>query len=312
MQLKSLIFCLFLTLGFNSIAQSKYHEYTLKRNSDVVPQNLLDLEGRNIIFFIGNRHNSDKFQEKVLELQKSPTMRLVKDANIHFVFFKESTKNNSEGILIKSDSMLSVDSSIYVNQLEVFFNNYEEKKIARAAKKLKGSFYYEKPFEGQNLYRMNIVDTTSCFPDIPERIPFYRGIIKTLHRPVYSEEEKANLYTDTVSQKLLDSIVALNLNIRNLQEQIENQNNRLNELEKYMTFLREINNKRIDKLEEIKENQLDSNVQESNDIKNVLEINSEDEKGKKGLRIFKNKNQPVENNNLLQGGDESDLPKNKE
>lgn len=214
---------IFVIISTFSIAQTKYYKYTLNKNNDTISEHLLGLAGQNIIFFIGNRHNSDKFKEKVVELQKSPTMRLVKDANIHFVFFKESTKNNSEGILIKSDSTVSIDSSIYVNQLEVFFSNYEEKKIARAAKKLKGSFYYETPFEGQDLYRMNIVDTTSCYPNIPERIPFYRRIIKTLHRPVYSEEEKANFYTDTVSQKLLDSIGVLHLNIGNLQDQIENQ-----------------------------------------------------------------------------------------
>ena len=200
-----------------------------------------------------------------------------------------------------------------MNQLEVFFSNYEEKKIARATIKLKGSFYYETPFEGQDLYRMNIVDTTSCYPNIPERIPFYRRIIKTLHRPVYSDEEKANFYTDTISQELLDSIGVLHLNIGVLQEQIENQNNRLNELEKYMAFLREINTKRIDKLEEIKQAQLDSNAQESNDIKNELKINSEDEKAKKGLKqIFKKKDQPIENDNSLKQEDERDLLKNKE
>lgn len=287
---------IFVIISTFSIAQTKYYEYTLNKNNDTISQHLLGLAGQNIIFFIGNRHNNEMFVQKVIQLQKSPMMRWVKDANIHFVFFKESIKNNSEGICLRSNSKLSVDSSIYVNQLEVFFSNYEEKKIARATKKLKGSFYYETPFEGQHLYRMNIVDTTSCYPNIPERIPFYRRIIKTLHRPVYSEEEKANFYTDTVSQKLLDSISVLHLNIRNLQEQIENQNNRLNELEKYMAFLREINTKRIDKLEEIKQNQLDSNVQESNDIKNDLKINSEEEKDKKGLRIFKNKDEPIEKN----------------
>ena len=247
---------LFVIISTLSIAQTKYYKYTLNKNNDTISQHLLELGGQNIILFIGNRHNNEMFVQKVIQLQKSPTMRLVKDANIHFVFFKESIKNNSEGIRLRSNSTLAVDSSIYVNQLEVFFSNYEEKKIARATIKLKGSFYYETPFEGQDLYRMNIVDTTSCYPNIPERIPFYRRIIKTLHRPVYSDEEKANFYTDTISQELLDSIGVLHLNIGVLQEQIENQNNRLNELEKYMAFLREINTKRIDKLEEIKQAQL--------------------------------------------------------
>ena len=293
---KLLFTFIFVIISTLSIAQTKYYKYTLNKNNDTISQHLLRLGGQNIIFFIGNRHNNEMFVQKVIQLQKSPTMRLVKDASIHFVFFKESIKNNSEGICLRSNSKLSVDSSIYVNQLEVFFSNYEEKKIARATRKLKGSFYYETPFEGQDLYRMNIVDTTSCYPNIPERIPFYRRIIKTLHRPVYSEEEKANFYTDTVSQKLLDSIGVLHLNIGKLQEQIENQSNRLIELEKYMAFLREINTKRIDKLEEIKQKQLDSNAHESNDIKNELKINSEEEKDKKGLRIFKNKDEPIEKN----------------
>lgn len=250
-----------------SIAQSKYHEYTLKKNSDVIPQNLLDLEGQNIIFFIGNRHNSDKFQEKVLELQKSPTMRLVKDANIHFVFFKESTKNNSEGILIKSDSTLSVDSSISVNQLEVFFSNYEEKKIARATRKLSGSFYYEKPFEGQDLYRMNIVDTTSCYPNIPERIPFYRKIIKVLHKPKYSDEEKANFYTDTVSLEWNKNLDSLEQKIDSLNKALEYQKIRIDELEKYMKL---INGKQIEKLKE---------EEEENDE------SKDEEKSRKGMKI---------------------------
>ena len=214
----------------------------------------MDLEGQNIIFFIGNRHNSDKFQEKVLELQESPTMRLVKDANIHFVFFKESSKNNSEGILIKSDPTLSRDSSIYVNQLEVFFSNYEEKKIARATRKLTGSFYYEKPFEGQDLYRMNIVDTTSCYPNIPERIPFYRKIIKVLHKPKYSDEEKANFYTDTISLQLNKNIDSLENKIDSLEKEIEYQKTRIDELEKYMKL---INGKQIEKLKEEEEENKD-------------------------------------------------------
>lgn len=233
------------------IAQTEYSEYTLKKNSDVISQHLMNLEGQNIIFFIGNRHDSVKFNEKVKELQKSPTMKLVKDANIHFVFFKESTKNNSEGILIKSDPTLSRDSSIYVNQLEVFFSNYEEKKIARATRELTGSFYYEKPFEGQDLYRMNIVDTTSCYPNIPERIPFYRKIINVLHNPKYSDEEKANFYTDTISLKLNENIDSMEFKLDSLEKEIEYQKLRIEELEKYMQI---INGKKIDKLKEERKN----------------------------------------------------------
>ena len=63
-----------------------------------------------------------------------------------------------------------------------------------------------------------------------------------------------------------------------------------------MAFLREINNKRIDKLEEIKQAQIDSNAYESNSNKQELQINSEDKKAKKCLGIFKKKDQPIEKN----------------
>ena len=258
---------IFVILGFFSIAQTKYYKYTLAKNSDTISQHLLDLEGQNIIFFIGNHNNSDKFQDKVLELQKSPTMRLVKDANIHFVFFKESMKSNSEGILIKSDSTVSVDSSIYVNQLEVFFSHYEEKKIARATRKLTGSFYYEKPFEGQDLYLMNIVDTTSCYKNIPERIPFYREIIKVLHKPKYSDEEKSNFYTDTISLQLNENIDSLENEIDSLEKEIQYQKTRIDELEKYMKL---INGKQIEKLKE----------EEAED-----EENKDEEKSRKGIKL---------------------------
>lgn len=255
---------IFVLIGSFVIAQTKYTSYTLKENSSQIPDSLLQLEGRNIIFLIGNRHDSTFFDAKVLQLQKSPTMRLVKDANIHFVFFKESTKNNSEGVPLHSRD--STDSLV-VNQLEVFFSNYRKKKITRATSKLKGSFYHEIPFEGQELYRMNIVDTTSCYPNIPERIPFYRQIIYPLHKPNYSDEEKANFYTDTISSELNKNIDSLQLKIDSLEKEIQYQKTRIDELEKYMKL---INGKQIEKLKE---------EEEENDE------SKDEEKSRKGMKI---------------------------
>ena len=101
---------------------------------------------------------------------------------------------------------------------------------------------------------MNIVDTTSCYPNIPERIPFYRKIIKVLHKPKYSDEEKANFYTDTISLQLNENIDSLENKIDSLEKEIEYQKTRIDELEKYMKL---INGKQIERLKEEEEENKD-------------------------------------------------------
>jgi hypothetical protein len=112
--------------------------------------------------------------------------------------FQDNSKSKSKGLNILIDSA----NTTYINEIQVFFNNFEKQNIERATNKYSKNYYINKneSFLDFNLYNVDIVDTTICFMGIEYKIPEYADLINELMNPVYSQQEINEILNTEISQ----------------------------------------------------------------------------------------------------------------
>lgn len=212
MQLIKYILSLFCVLTINSliVGQVNFSFKTITNNANTAyVDSIKNTKGNTVIFFCPTYEiDSTIFLTKGKELVSNKKISSFQSVKIYFILFKEDPKNNSKGIIFSSKDK---KASIPIGQLECFFLNFDKNLVKRARIKDKFNFEYTQPFQNENLYRIQIVDTNKCFKEIQDRIPFYADFIKEAYSPSYSLEEKIDFLNDSI-RTMQKRIVELSLN----------------------------------------------------------------------------------------------------
>ena len=136
------------------------------------------------------------YKKKATELSNNLKLKGISDLTLHFIYFKQDTKNNSKGVRYISQNE---KDTIFIGQFECFFIGFDNSNLLRAKNKMKFNYDIEHSFINENIYKVPIVDTNKCFKNMPDRIPFYADFIKESIQPSYSTDERIQFLQDSVN-----------------------------------------------------------------------------------------------------------------
>lgn len=181
---------------------------------------------KEVIFFLPTlKVEEEKFRIKFNELKKE--LISLDSINLMSYTFKENPKSKSKGLVIRKDSV----NIFWVNQLEVYFNNFSEKEIKRTLKKYNSQFILNKneTIDSLNLFNIDILDSQVCLKSIENHVPYYSVFINEIINPIYSQEE--------INQKQASDIKILQRKFLIIEEENIKLSDKVNILEKQLNDL---------------------------------------------------------------------------
>lgn len=178
-------------------AQIDVVQHLIINNDSDIRELIMAKPNKAVIIFCPTAYISrDTYNKKAEELIRSYKLKGISDLSIHFIYFKQDTKNNSKGVKYVSHD--KKDTS-FIGQFECFFSGFDSVLLARAKSKMKYNYDLIRVFGNETLFSIPIVDTNKCFEKMQDRIPFYADFIRESILPMYSVDEKMQFMRDTIN-----------------------------------------------------------------------------------------------------------------
>lgn len=187
-----------------------------------------------IVFFFPTLNiDSTEFIKKFEELKTN----LYSNDSIHlkYYLFQESPKSKSKGLKIIEDSV----TVLWINQLEVFFNNIKKPSIIRSIEKLDHKFKINDndTKEDSRIYNIDITDSLICFKSIEYHVPYYSDLINELINPIYSQDE--------INSFIKNDIIYLKNQINSMTKELEALRNKVDHTKRELKEVKEKNENKI-------------------------------------------------------------------